>query len=150
LGVDDAPGGLPQPAGGGLSSRPRQARRLARVNTRDGNVGQSGDRGQPASVIGALRPRRNDRASIHGSHQGPRPYRAAATGRTHDRNWPPLHAREKLLRVGGHPHMTPQMAVIARSGATKQSRCEARWRESSVWFRPLSLIYAGAKYISIA
>src|ERR1700730_4093927 len=32
--------------------------------------------------------------------------------------------------------MTPQMAVIARSGATKQSRCEARWRESSVWFRP--------------
>src|SRR6266446_7480427 len=35
--------------------------------------------------------------------------------------------------------MTPQMAVIARSGATKQSRCEARWRESSVWFRPLVL-----------
>src|SRR6266446_7307090 len=34
--------------------------------------------------------------------------------------------------------MTPQMAVIARSGATKQSRCEARWRESSVWFRPLA------------
>ena len=33
--------------------------------------------------------------------------------------------------------MTPQMAVIARSGATKQSRCEALWRESSVWFRPL-------------
>jgi hypothetical protein len=34
--------------------------------------------------------------------------------------------------------MTPQMAVIPRSGATKQSRCEARWRESSVWFRPLA------------
>ena len=33
--------------------------------------------------------------------------------------------------------MIPQMAVIARSGATKQFRCEARWRESSVWFRPL-------------
>jgi hypothetical protein len=35
--------------------------KFARVNTRDGNAGQSGDRGQPASVIGALRPRRNDR-----------------------------------------------------------------------------------------
>src|SRR5260370_34697500 len=35
--------------------------------------------------------------------------------------------------------MTHQMAVIARSGATKQSRCEARWRESSVWFQPLAL-----------
>jgi hypothetical protein len=31
--------------------------KLARVNRRDGNVGQSGDRGQPAAVIGALRPR---------------------------------------------------------------------------------------------
>src|SRR6266446_7124346 len=39
--------------------------------------------------------------------------------------------------------MTPQMAVIARSGATKQSRCEARWRESSVWFRPLGRKWPG-------
>src|ERR1700730_7848891 len=34
--------------------------------------------------------------------------------------------------------MTPEMAVIARSAATKQSRCEARRRASSVWFRPLA------------
>jgi hypothetical protein len=39
--------------------------------------------------------------------------------------------------------MTPQMAVIARSGATKQSRREARWRESSVWFRPLGFLRGG-------
>src|SRR5438034_11771120 len=29
------------------------------------------------------------------------------------------------------------MTVIARSGATKQSRSEVRWGESSVWSRPL-------------
>src|SRR6266481_5574077 len=43
--------------------------------------------------------------------------------------------------------MTPQMAVIARSGATKQSRCEARWRESSVWFRPLGYRLYGHREI---
>jgi hypothetical protein len=41
--------------------------------------------------------------------------------------------------------MTPQMAVIARSGATKQFRCEARWRESSVWFRPLGHLHGDAR-----
>jgi transposase len=56
------------------------AGRLARVNTRDGNVGHSGDREHPVSVIGASRPRRNDWDSIHGSHQGPRPCRAAIEG----------------------------------------------------------------------
>jgi len=66
-----------------------------------------------------LRPRRNDRASIHGSHQGPRPCRAAATGRTHDRNWPPLHMREKLLRAGGHPHMTTASTASRRRAARR-------------------------------
>jgi hypothetical protein len=42
LGVDDAPGGLLRPAGGGVSADGNPSGRLARVNTRDGNVGQSG------------------------------------------------------------------------------------------------------------
>ena len=43
--------------------------------------------------------------------------------------------------------MTPQTAVIARSGATKQSRREEREGELSVWFRPLA---AGGSAISLA
>jgi hypothetical protein len=65
--------------------------------------------GYPSYVIGALRPRRNDRASIHGSHPGQRPsvprkqaVHMTATGRT-------LHTRENLLPAGGHPHMTARL-----------------------------------------
>src|ERR1700726_1677029 len=70
----------------------------------EGNQPLSSGHCDPAAMIG---PRSTVpiRARGHG--------RAAATGRTHDRNWPPLHARKKLLRAGGHPHMTARVASPA-------------------------------------
>jgi hypothetical protein len=47
--------------------------------------------------------------------------------------FPAAHYRDCLAALA----MTPQAAVIARSGATKQSRREGSGRKSSVWFRQL-------------
>ena len=57
-------------------------------------------------VMGQMRPRGLDWASIHGSHQacGHRPRPQAGHMTASDL---PLPTREKPLQAGGHPHMTP-------------------------------------------
>jgi hypothetical protein len=57
-------------------------------------------------VLGGL-----DQASIHGTHQGLRPC-AAPPGRTHDRNWPSMQIREKLLASRGPSTHDPEMRFV--------------------------------------
>ena len=67
---------------------------LARVDKRDGIVGQPTDRGTPVTGRGATRPRGLDQTSIHGIHQGlhsaePQPRRRPRKERTRPRSQPP-------------------------------------------------------------
>jgi len=69
-----------------------------------------------SSSSGHLRPRRNDQASIHGSHHGQRPNVPRFKGRTHDRKCPSFLARQKILANRGpstHDVGDTEGAVIA-------------------------------------
>lgn len=82
----------------------------ARVNTRDGKVGQPTDRMKPAIRHGASRPRAYDWSSINGSHQGPRHRPRQKAG--HMTAGDPIETRAKIALVRRGPSTHDEMARL--------------------------------------